>query len=96
MACVTLAQEDEICIVNSEEEADHDDQTKLKNYNLIDIETGDDNTVNKMMHMDLKMIYNKCYGLIKFSLIWINRKLWYEFSSTRNAFICRNYLINIA
>ena len=57
MACVTLAQEDEICIVNSKEEADDDDQIKLKNGNLIDIETGDDNNVNKIMHSDLKIIF---------------------------------------
>ena len=49
MACVTLAQEDEICIVNG--------QMKLNNDNLIDIETGDDNNVNKIMHSDLKIIF---------------------------------------
>ena len=87
MACVTLAQEDEICLV--------DGQMKLKDDNLMDIETGDDNIVNKMMHRDLEIIFTKFYRITKISLIWINRKLWYVLSYIQNVFICRNDLINI-
>ena len=95
MACVTLAEEDEICLVDINEETVDADQRKFNSDAMIDIETGDDKTVNKIMQMRLIFIFKKMYTLTKISLIWINRKIWYIFSSAQNVFVCRNDLINI-